>query len=145
IADHLKVKPSVLEKKAINQKTTGDVLAYESYIRAKDAVESYVDRDDQRRSLIEAIDLLNDATGRDPGFALAYCYCARAHALIYFLGFDSTPARTALAEQAVNAALRLSPDLSEAHLAKADCYFRFYCDYVAASPDLWTPRSSLPN
>src|SRR5207237_9156757 len=123
-------------KKAINQKPTGDVLAYESYIRAKDAVESYVDRDDQRRSLIEAIDLLNDATGRDPGFALAYCYCARAHALIYFLGFDSTPARTALAEQAVNAALRLSPDLSEAHLAKEDCYFSFYRYYYLVLADM---------
>ena len=67
VAEHLKVNLSVLEKKAINQKPTEDVLAYESYIRAKDAVESYVDRDDQRRSLIEAIDLLNDATGRDPG------------------------------------------------------------------------------
>src|SRR5436189_5788405 len=108
VLSNLKSNFPFLKKKAINQKPTGDVLAYESYIRAKDAVESYVDRDDQRRSLIEAIDLLNDATGRDPGFALAYCYCARAHALIYFLGFDSTPARTALAEQAVNAALRLS-------------------------------------
>ena len=145
VAEHLKVNLSVLEKKAINQKPTGDVLAYESYIRAKDAVESYVDRDDQRRSLIEAIDLLNDATGRDPGFALAYCYCARAHALIYFLGFDSTPARTALAEQAVNAALRLSPDLSEAHLAKADCYFRCYRDYERASAELARARPGLPN
>src|SRR5438874_1404409 len=145
VAEHLKVNLSVLEKKAINQKPTGDVLAYESYIRAKDAVESYVDRDDQRRSLIEAIDLLNDATGRDPGFALAYCYCARAQALIYFLGFDSTPARTALAEQAVNAALRLSPDLSEAHLAKADCYFRCYRDYERASAELARARPGLPN
>jgi len=145
VAEHLKVNLSVLEKKAINQKPTGDVLAYESYIRAKDAVESYVDRDDQRRSLIEAIDLLNDATGRDPGFALAYCYCARAHALIYFLGFDSTPARSALAEQAVNAALRLSPDLSEAHLAKADCYFRCYRDYERASAELARARPGLPN
>src|SRR5438067_6872950 len=145
VAEHLKVNLSVLEKKAINQKPTGDVLAYESYIRAKDAVESYVDRDDQRRSLIEAIDLLNDATGRDPGFALAYCYCARAHALIYFLGFDSTPARTALAEQAVNAALRLSPDLSEAHLAKADCYFRCYRDYERASAEFARARPGLPN
>jgi serine/threonine protein kinase/tetratricopeptide (TPR) repeat protein len=145
VAEHLKVNLSVLEKKAINQKPTGDVLAYESYIRGKDAVESYVDRDDQRRSLIEAIDLLNDATGRDPGFALAYCYCARAHALIYFLGFDSTPARAALAEQAVNAALRLSPDLREAHLAKADCYFRCYRDYERASAELARARPGLPN
>jgi TolB-like protein/lipopolysaccharide biosynthesis regulator YciM len=145
VAEHLQANLSVLEKKAINQKPTGDVLAYESYIRAKDAVESYVDRDDQRRSLIEAIDLLNDATGRDPGFALAYCYCARAHALIYFLGFDSTPARAALAEQAVNAALRLSPDLSEAHLAKADCYFRCYRDYERASAELARARAGLPN
>jgi serine/threonine protein kinase/tetratricopeptide (TPR) repeat protein len=145
VAEHLKVNLSVLEKKAINQKPTGDVLAYESYIKAKDAVESYVDRDDQRRSLIEAIDLLNDATGRDPGFALAYCYCARAHALIYFLGFDSTPARTALAEQAVNAALRVSPDLSEANLAKADCYFRCYRDYERASAELARARPGLPN
>jgi serine/threonine-protein kinase len=145
VAEHLQANLSVLEKKAINQKPTGDVLAYESYIKAKDAVESYADRDDQRRSLIEAIDLLSDATGRDPGFALAYCYCARAHALMFFLGFDSTPARSALAEQAVNSALRLSPDLSEAHLAKADCYFRCYRDYERASAELARARPGLPN
>ncbi len=145
VAEHLQANLSVLEKKAINQKPTGDVLAYESYIKAKDAVESYADRDDQRRSLIEAIDLLSDATGRDPGFALAYCYCARAHALMFFLGFDSTPARSALAEQAVNSALRLSPDLSEAHLAKADCYFRCYRDYERASDELARARPGLPN
>jgi TolB-like protein/predicted Ser/Thr protein kinase/predicted Zn-dependent protease len=145
VADYLHANLSVLEKKAINQKSTDDVLAYESYIRAKDAVESYADRDDQRRSLIEAIDLLNHATERDPGFALAYCYCARAHALIYFLGFDSTPARSALAEQAVNAALHLSPDLSEAHLAKADCYFRCHRDYERASAELARARPGLPN
>ena len=123
VADYLHANLSVLERKAINQKPTEDVLAYESYIRAKDAVESYADRDDQRRSLIEAIDLLDDATRRDPGFALAYCYSARAHALLYFLGFDSTPARSALAEQAVNSALRLGPDLSEAHLAQSRLLF----------------------
>ena len=145
VAEHLQANLSVLEKKAINQKPTGDVLAYESYIKAKDAVESYADRDDQRRSLIEAIDLLSDATGRDPAFALAYCYCARAHALMFFLGFDSTPARSALAEQAVNSALRLSPDLSEAHLAKADCYFRCYRDYERAAAELARARPGLPN
>jgi TolB-like protein/predicted Ser/Thr protein kinase len=145
VAEHLQANLSVVEKKAINQKPTGDVLAYESYIKAKDAVESYADRDDQRRSLIEAVDLLNDATGRDPAFALAYCYCARAHALMFFLGFDSTPARSALAERAVNSALSLSPDLSEAHLAKADCYFRCYRDYERAAAELARARPGLPN
>ena len=98
-----------------------------------------------RSALLKAVDLLSDAAKRDPAFVLAYCYAARAHDLIYFLGLDATPQRRTLAKEAVDTALRLQPNSSEAHLAKADYYFRCYRDYERASAELTVARPGLPN
>src|SRR5207302_1108662 len=78
-------------------------------------------------------------------FALAYCYAARAHDLLYFLDLDPTPARRLLAQTAVEAALKLSPDSAEAHLAMADYLFRCHRDYAGAQKELAIARSGLPN
>ena len=67
----------------------------------------------------EVIRLLDQAVAYDPTFLLAYCELARAHAYVYHLGVDRTPARVALAKAARDAALRLSPDRGEPHLAAA--------------------------
>ncbi|MGH7937343.1 MAG: tetratricopeptide repeat protein, partial [Bryobacteraceae bacterium] len=75
----------------------------------------------------------------------AYCYATRANDLLYFLGFDRTPARGALAETAVNEALRLRPDSGEAHLARADYDFRCRGDYRAAAAELTIAGPTLPN
>ena len=56
------------------------------------------------------IRLLDQAVAYDPTFLLAYCELAQAHAYVYHLGVDHTPARVALAEEARDAALRLGPD-----------------------------------
>ncbi len=145
IAEHLRAKLSTAEETAINQKPTTDLVAYELYLKAKNVVESYLDQTDLRSALLKAVDLLSDAAKRDPAFVLAYCYTARAHDLIYFLGLDATPQRRTLAKDAVDTALRLQPDSSEAHLAKADYYFRCYRDYERASAELTVARPGLPN
>jgi TolB-like protein len=145
IAEHLRAKLSRSEESAINRKPTDDIVAYEFFIRAREIVESYLDQEDQRAALLKAIGLIDDATRRDPGFVLAYCYATRAHDLLYFLGLDATPQRTVLAEAAVDTALRLQPDSSEAHFAKADYYFRCHRDYERASVELTIARPGLPN
>ena len=86
-----------------------------------------------KKDLLEAIDLLNQAVSRDPAFFQAYCQLAWAHDVLYFLGYDRTPARLALAEAAIQAAFRLRPDAGEAHLARAENLYRGYLDYDGAS------------
>ncbi len=145
ITDHLQAKLSRSEQEAINRRPTTDLVAYEFYIKAKEIVEDYLGQDNQRGALLKAVALLDEATQRDPGFVLAYCYAARADDLLYFLGFDVTPERAETAKSAIDDALRLRPDSSEAHFAKADYYFRCRRDYERASAELAIARAGLPN
>jgi serine/threonine-protein kinase len=98
-----------------------------------------------KASLMAAADLLNQALARDPSFFKAYCLLATTHDQLYFLGYDHTPARLALAEAAVEAAFRLQPDAGEAHLARAQNLYRGYLDYDAALAELEIAAKTLPN
>jgi TolB-like protein len=145
IVGQLRAKLSSQEKADIETRPTLDLAAYDLYLQAKNIVNSYLDAEDTRGALLQALRLLDEATARDPNFALAYCYAARAHDLLYFLDLDPTPARRLLAQTAVEAALKLSPDSAEAHLAMADYLFRCHRDYNAAQKELAVARSGLPN
>ena len=95
--------------------------------------------------MLQAVDLLNQAVARDPSFFDAYCQLAYAHDWLYFLGFDHTSARLALAEAAIQAASRLRPDAGETHLARAENLYRGYRDYDGALAELEVARQTLPN
>ena len=68
-----------------------------------------------------------------------------ARSQIYLLGHDHTPARLALAEAAIQTALRLRPDAGEAHLARAEVLYRGHLDYAGALAELDLAQQSLPN
>ena len=76
---------------------------------------------------------------------LAYCDLAGVHDFTYFSGVDHTPARLALAEKAVQNALRLRPDSGEAHLAKAQHLYQGYLEYEKALAELTIASRTLPN
>src|SRR5947208_8786030 len=96
-------------------------------------------------NLRQAADLLNQATARDPSFFQAYCQLAYTHDNLYFLGLDHTPARLALAEAAIQAALKLRPEAGEGHLARAENLYRGYLDFDGALAELEIARRTLPN
>ena len=145
VVSHLQAKISPEQKARIEERLTGDIVAFELYLRAKQVIESYLNLEDVRGSLLQALQWLDEATRRDETFVLSYCYAARAHNLLYFYDLDPTPARVLLAETAVKAALRLRPDSAEAHLAAADYYFRCHRDYDRARQELEIARPGLPN
>jgi len=145
IADQLKAKLSAAEKAAINQAPTTDLVAYDLYVRAEAlrAATSFNAR--LKENLLEATRLLDQVIARDPTFFLAYCRLAEAHDLIYFFGSDHTPARLALANTAIQTALRLRPGSGEAHLALAEHLYRGYRDHEHALAELTLARRALPN
>jgi tetratricopeptide (TPR) repeat protein len=96
-------------------------------------------------NLFQAVRLLNQAIARDPDFFLAYCQLAWAHDQLYFFGFDHTAARLALANEALERAMRLGPDRGEAQLAAAWVYYQSYLDYDRARAELDLARRTLPN
>jgi TolB-like protein/Tfp pilus assembly protein PilF len=145
IVSQLQAKISPQEKASIEQRPTRDLPAYERYLKAKELVDSYLNAQDPKNSLLQAIELLDQATARDPGFVLAYCYAARAHDLLYFLDLDPTPARAVRGQVAAETALRLAPHSAEAHLAMADQAFLCQRDYERAEKELALAKPGLPN
>jgi len=145
IVAQLRAKLSPQEKANMEERPTSDLVAFDLYLQAKEIVDTYLEAQDPGASLQRAVRLLDEATERDPNFALAYCYAGRAHDLLYFLDLDPSPARTLLAEAAVTKALQLRPNLPEAHVAMADYHFRCHRDYQKAQDELEIARPHLPN
>ena len=145
IVNQLQAKLSPQQKAEIEETPTRDLAAFGLYLQAKEIVDTYSEAADPGLSLLKAVQLLDEATTRDPNFVLAYCYAAHAHNLLYFLDLDPTPKRDRLGEAAVANALRLRPDSAEAHLAKADYYFRCHREYERAQEELAIARPGLPN
>jgi TolB-like protein/class 3 adenylate cyclase/Tfp pilus assembly protein PilF len=144
IAEQLQAKLSPREENAIERPPTGDVTAFDLYTRAKNLLLIGLSSA-MKANLLQAVDLLNQAVARDPSFFRAYCQLAYAHDALYFLGFDHTAARLALAEAAVQAASRLRPDAGETHLARAQNLYWGYLDYDGALAELNIARQTLPN
>lgn len=145
IADQLKAKLSASEQSAFAQPPTTDVTAFLLYNRAKTLIVFTSFETALEQKFLQAIDLLNQAVARDPSFFLAYCELAHTHDKLYSLGYDHTPARLALAEAAIQTALRLRPNAGEAHLARGEHLYRGYLNYDGAIAELELARRTLPN
>jgi TolB-like protein/Flp pilus assembly protein TadD len=146
IADQLQAKLSPKEKAAIAERPTKDLAAYDLYLRAKELIYERVPNASRwRENLFNAVQLLDQAVARDPAFLLAYCQLAFAHDQIYFVDFDHTDTRLALAETSVKAAVRLQPDAGETHLAQAIHFYWGYRNYSQARKELDKAQHALPN
>ena len=145
IAAQLAVQISPAEKRAIQRPPTTDLTAFDLYTRARSLSPPAFFSNAGKKDLLEAIDLLNNAVSRDPTFFQAYCQLAWVHDVLYFLGYDRTPARLAEAEAAIQTAFRLRPDAGEAHLARAENFYRGYLDFDKALTELEVARQTLPN
>jgi serine/threonine-protein kinase len=141
IADQLQAKLSQSERSEIDRPPTSDIVAFELYAQAKNVLAVR----NARANLLEAVELLNRAVRHDSSFFKAYCQLAHTHDRLYFLGYDHTPARLALAEAAIQAAFRLRPDAGEGHLARAQNLYRGYLEYDAALAELDVAAQTLPN
>jgi TolB-like protein/Tfp pilus assembly protein PilF len=145
IVGQLKAKLSSAEEAAIKEKPTKDLIAYDRFAQAKILIESTVFSGRERESLFKASRLLEQAIERDTTFLRAYCQLARVHDKIYILGLDHTPARVAMADQAISKAVAINRDAGEVHLAQANHLYCVYLDFDAAMRELATATSLLPN
>jgi len=147
IADQLQAKLSPGEKAAVAERPTADPIAYAYYTRAKE-LDTWTNWEGDEKNLNQKVELLEKATQRDPNFALAYCELAKAQCDLFLLTgaefSDVSRTRLDLAKKAADAALRVRPDLGEAHLELAR-----YCfcagDFDRARDELTITRRKLPN
>jgi tetratricopeptide (TPR) repeat protein len=144
VATQLRAKILPVEQASIEEPPTADLVAFDLYTRAKTlglTVNLAVFKD----QLSQAIDFLNQAVARDPEFFLAYCLLAALHDRLYSGGEDASPERRALAEEAVQAAIRLRPDDGETHLALAHHSYHARRDHDRARAEIALAQRTLPN
>ena len=145
IATQLQAKLSPAEAAALARKPTSDLRAFELYTRARtllDIAGSSSENADQNART--AINLLDQATHRDASFLAAWCELARGHDFLFWTGIDHSATRLALAQAAVDATQKITPDSGEAHLTSAK-HFYTQRDFDGAERELTAARTKLPN
>jgi tetratricopeptide (TPR) repeat protein len=100
---------------------------------------------DEREIYQRIISLLENAITKDSNFALAYCLSAKAHDILFADRIDHTPERRALGDGAVSEALRVHPDLPEAHLAMASHLYYSYRNFDRARVQIAIAMQGLSN
>jgi len=84
------------------------------------------------------------AAALDPGFALAHAELSRVHGILYWENFDPTPARLGAQRAEAEEALRLDPNLPQAHGAMGWTHY-VAGDYVRALAEYAIAHQGLPN
>ena len=143
ITNQLQAKLSATEKAAIAERPTADPVAYAFYTQAN-AIGDVDDWGGWDKSLNQKVELLEKATQRDPNFALAYCALAKTQCDLD----NGDPKQLELAKKAADAALRVRPDLGEAHLELARYYYYANLhtgDFDRARDEVTITLRKLPN
>ena len=144
VASKLSARLSPEERKNIEEQPTKNLEAYDLYLRAKELTTNAIVGNTPDSSLLDAIKLLEEATQRDSGFALAYCSITKADDWLYLRKFDKE-IRRLHGDAAVNQALRLRPDLPEIYLTAAFHCYICYRDYEKARVQIAIAKRALPN
>jgi TolB-like protein/predicted Ser/Thr protein kinase len=143
IVNQLQAKLSAAEKAAIAERPTADPVAYALYTKAKE-IDIYGNWEGVDKSLNQKVELLEKATRRDPNFAVAYCALAKTQCDLD----NGDPKQLELAKKAAEAALRVRPDLGEAHLELARYYYYANLhtgDFDRARDEVTITLRKLPN
>ncbi len=139
IAVSLEAKLTGREKQEVAVVGTKNPEAYDAYLHALAlrGAQQLKDLSQQREFLQHAVDL-------DPNYAQAWAYLGATDSLIYFFP-DSSAERKEKARTAVETALRLGPDLAEAHNAMG--IYKYYClqDYDGALAEFEIQLQHAPN
>jgi TolB-like protein/Flp pilus assembly protein TadD len=141
IANALQAKLSPTEKAQMERKPTQNTEAYLLFVQAHDL---FTRSDRFRENSIKAAELYEKATQLDPNYALAFAAQSHVESWIYHSD-DPSPARRDKARALANKALRLQPDLPEAHLALGYSYYYGDVDYERALAEFAIAQRGLPN
>ena len=117
IVEALKLKLSFSERVSLTKRLTGNVQAYDLYLRGQDYLYRMT-----RRSVEYAIQLFEKAIELDPRFGAAYAACSSAYGQMYQYFGRKDQWRDRAQELSLKA-LMYDPNLPEAYAAMALSYF----------------------
>ncbi|MDE2272441.1 MAG: hypothetical protein KGJ94_10745 [Xanthomonadaceae bacterium] len=112
---------------------SGSLGAYNAYLQGR-----FYDQRGSETALRQAIAKYAEAAHLDPDYAAAYASEARTLTRLagFYLGGAEIPGAYAQARTLTNTALRLDPDLAEAHLSNAALIINADLDWSGAGPEI---------
>ncbi|MEY2541739.1 MAG: hypothetical protein QOI22_1341 [Verrucomicrobiota bacterium] len=141
IADQLNAKLSGTEKQELAAKPTNNAEAYDAYLHGL----AFFERPDiLTTDFKSAVESFETAVRLDPNFALAWARLSHAQTYIFW-GDDASAARRAAAQEALQKALQLQPNLIETQLAEAYFHYLTERDYDRARHIFEEVRLKSPN
>ena len=140
IVEALQARLSPVEKSQMTRKPTENGEAYLAFVQAHDLSCAFEDFD----KLKQGEQLYERAIELDPNFALALAWYSQLQSWIVHT-VDPTPERREKARTLAERALRLQPDLPEAHLAAGYSYYYGDNNYDAALREFEIAQRGLPN
>ncbi|HKP04089.1 MAG TPA: tetratricopeptide repeat protein [Chthoniobacterales bacterium] len=140
IADELHAKLSPTEKAQMTRKPTENGEAYLAFVQAHNLQRER----EELPKLKQAEPLFDRALQLDPNFALAAASYSQLQSWIYH-SFEPTAERRNQARTLAERALRLQPDLAEAHLALGFAFYYGERDYDRALAEFAIAQKGLPN
>ncbi|HEX4665861.1 MAG TPA: protein kinase [Chthoniobacterales bacterium] len=141
IAETLRAKLTGSEQRALATRPTTNPEAYILYLRALPYERG---PDTLLEDYQRAVALYEQAIQLDPDFALARAHLASTCAEIFHF-HDPLDRWKDRARREASAALRLRPELGEAHFAFGQCAYWFDQDYERALAEFTRAQSDLPN
>jgi TolB-like protein/Tfp pilus assembly protein PilF len=141
IASALNAKLTGAEEKAVADKPTQNLAAYDAYLRGV-SLESIGNTSEQAQQV--AADFA-EAVRLDPKFAVAWARLALTRSYLYFNGLDLTANSAAAVKDAADRAFALQPDLGESWLAQGVYRYRVLRDFAGALQSYLEALKRLPN
>jgi TolB-like protein/Flp pilus assembly protein TadD len=141
IADQLNTKLTGAEQKALTDKPTQNVAAYDAYLRGLSIEHNQYSYESYQQAGAN----YTEALGLDPKFALAWARLAIVRSFLYFNGIDLATNTPAAVKEAADRAMALAPDAGESWIAQGSYRYRVLRDFEAAVSAYEEARKRLPN
>ena len=143
IANQLKAKLSGDEQKAVAEKPTQDLAAYDAYLRGLSLERQLAGAD--YAGVQEAAGQYATAVQFDPKFALAWARLATIRSVLCFNRIDRQTNSPEAVKQAADTAMSLQPDLAETWIAQGSYLYRVRSDYSGGLHAYEEGRKRAPN
>jgi TolB-like protein/DNA-binding winged helix-turn-helix (wHTH) protein/Tfp pilus assembly protein PilF len=129
IVDEIRIKLSPEDKERLSRNPSVSPAAYEDYLKGR-----YYWNRRSGEGFTKAIEYFEDATRRDPQYALAYAGLADCYGIIGATIYGNVPAAEAApkAKAAAVRALEIDPTLAEAETSLATAKFNYDWDWAGA-------------
>src|SRR5438067_4437006 len=141
IAEELKAKLTGTEQKAVTDKPTENIAAYDAYLRGL----SLEHNEYSYGAYLQVATDYAEAVRLDPKFALAWARLAVIRSFLYFNRIEPNTNTAEAVKEAADRAMALAPEAGESWVAQGAYRYRVLRDFTAALAAYQEAQKRLPN